>query len=232
MSRVEGIKDSLKWLSGEELRDVADWLGRRISAVREDHAAGELAAAEVQELPPHVTIDEYFAFEESSQFKHEYVNGALYPINGPSVDHVRITCQLLVAFATHLRNGPCEALASNLMLRIHVEDQEIVYRPDLVIACNKKEWGKHYVRNPKLVAEVLSPSTQDIDRREKAMHYNHVRSIEEYVFVEQDEYRVVVHRRADNWIIPQVYAGPDAVVEFRSIGLAVPLKQIYAGTLQ
>jgi Uma2 family endonuclease len=81
-----------------------------------------------------------------------------------------------------------------------------------------------------LVAEVLSPSTEHIDRREKAMTYDRVTSIAEYALLEQDEHKVIVHRRAENWR-PRAYTGPQAVVEFRSIGLSVPLAQIYEGTL-
>jgi Uma2 family endonuclease len=115
-------------------------------------------------------------------------------------------------------------------LRIRSETDEIVYYPDLVVACNREEWGTNYVCNPKLVVEILSPSTEHIDRREKAMTYRRVDSIEEYVLLEQDEHRIVVHRRAENWK-PHMYTGPQAAAEFRCLGLCVPLTQIYDGTL-
>jgi Uma2 family endonuclease len=86
------------------------------------------------------------------------------------------------------------------------------------------------VRNPKLVVEILSPSTKHIDRREKAMTYRRIASVEEYVLVAQDELEVIVQRRAENWR-PQSCAAREAMVEFRSIGLSVPLAQIYEGTL-
>ena len=62
------------------------------------------------------------------------------------------------------------------------------------------------------------------------MTYRRIPSLEEYVLLAQDDYEVTVQRRADNWR-PQSYCGPQAQVEFRSIGLSVPLAQIYAGTL-
>jgi hypothetical protein len=62
------------------------------------------------------------------------------------------------------------------------------------------------------------------------MTYRRVLSIEEYVLLEQDEHKVIVHRRSENWA-PQVYAGAEALAEFRSISLSVPLTHIYAGTL-
>jgi Uma2 family endonuclease len=180
--------------------------------------------------PPFMTIEEYMEFEEHSQFRHEYVNGIVHAMSGPSLAHVRIAGELFVAFKTHLRGSSCEPFATDAKLRIRSETDEIVYYPDIVVACNRDEWGTNYLCNPRLVAEVLSPSTEHIDRREKAMTYRRVTSIAEYALLEQDEHKVIVHRRAENWR-PRAYTGPQAVVEFRSIGLSVPLAQIYEGTL-
>lgn len=63
------------------------------------------------------------------------------------------------------------------------------------------------------------------------MTYRRVDSIEEYVLIEQSEYKLAVHRRAENWT-PQLYVGPASVAEFRSISLAIPLAGIYQGTLE
>lgn len=62
------------------------------------------------------------------------------------------------------------------------------------------------------------------------MTYRRIPSVEEYVLVEQNEHKVIVQRREDLWR-PSAYFGPEAVAEFRSIGLSLPLTQIYEGTL-
>jgi Uma2 family endonuclease len=177
-----------------------------------------------------MTVDEYLEFEEKSPVRHEYVNGAIYEMTGVSVAHARIARELIMAVADHLRGGPCEPFSTSLKLLIRSDTDEVFYYPDMMIACQRDDWKKNYVRNPKLVAEILSPSTQHIDRREKAMTYRRIASLEEYVLLAQDDHKVIVQRRADNWR-PQSYSGPEAMVEFRSIGLSVPLAQIYEGTL-
>ena len=63
------------------------------------------------------------------------------------------------------------------------------------------------------------------------MTYQRVEAIEEYVVIPQDQPRVIVHRRAEEWR-PMLYSGVDARIEFRSIGLQLPLAQIYQGSLQ
>jgi Uma2 family endonuclease len=151
-------------------------------------------------------------------------------MTAPAIAHSRIAGELFIAVNAHLRGSPCEVFAAAVNLYIRPAGDEIVYIPDLVVACNRDEWDKNWLCNPKLVAEILSPSTRDTDLREKAMTYRRVASIEEYVLLEQAEHRVTVHRRAENWM-PRVYSGPEAVAEFQSISLSIPLTQIYAGTL-
>ena len=226
---LEDIRHALKDLSTDERDAIARWLQDMISAPDRSYRVEEPQPAYAC-AQPFMTLDEYMKFEEESSFRHEYVNGVVYAMSGPSLAHARITGELFVAFKTHLRGSPCEPFATDAKLRIRSETDEIVYYPDVVVACNRDEWGTHYVCSPKLVVEILSPSTEHIDRREKAMTYRRVGSIEEYVLLEQDEHKVIVHRRAENWK-PHMYMGLKAVAEFRSIGISVPLAQIYEGTL-
>jgi Uma2 family endonuclease len=81
-----------------------------------------------------------------------------------------------------------------------------------------------------LVIEVLSPTTQSIDLREKALSYKRLQSVEEYVIAAQTECRVTVYRRAEGWE-PHTYAGYDALLELRSVGLKLALDEIYRTAL-
>jgi Uma2 family endonuclease len=227
---LEDIKHALKHLSTDERDVIASWLQELASIPDRSYRVEEPQSAYARAQPPLLTLDEYMEFEEQSSFRHEYVNGVVHAMSGASLPHVRITGELFVAFKSHLRGRPCEPFASDAKLLIRSETDEIVYYPDVMVACNREEWGTNYVCNPKLVVEILSPSTKHIDRREKAMTYRRVDSIEEYVLLEQDEHQVIVHRRAEHWK-PHMYTGAQAVAEFRCIGLRVPLAQIYEGTL-
>jgi Uma2 family endonuclease len=104
---------------------------------------------------------------------------------------------------------------------------EIAYYPDLFVDCRPDTRNTHYVQDPKLIVEVLSPATQLIDRREKLQNYRLIDSVEEYVLIAQDERRVIVYPRAERWK-PRVYRSLEAAMELRSIDLTVPLDQLYA----
>ena len=230
MDTLAEIQHALERLSIGEREVIADWLQKLTEAQSPGYGVAAPRSSNAAAQHPFMTIDEYLEFEEQSPVRHEYVNGAVYAMNGVSVAHARIARELVMTVGGHLRGGPCELFSTDLKLRIRTDTDEVFYYPDMMVACQRDDWGANYVRNPKLVAEILSPSTQHIDRREKAMTYRRIASLEEYVLLAQDDHKVIVHRRAENWR-PQSYTGPQATVEFRSIGLSVPLAQIYEGTL-
>ena len=231
MNTIAELKQALRTLSAADLESIADWLEWQVeeSRYRTFHvreAQPEYAADE----PLVMTWEEYLVFEEQSPYRHEYVNGTVYAMSGASLAHNRIAQELVVAFRTHLRGGPCEPFFLDAKLEIRAASAKIMYYPDLMVSCRPEDRTDRLVRNPKLVVEILSKSTQHIDRREKAMTYQCVEAIEEYVLIAQDQPRIIVHRREEGWR-PMLCSGMDARIEFRSIGLEMRLAQIYQGSL-
>lgn len=174
----------------------------------------------------HLTLEEYDQLEEQSPVRHEYINGVLYAMSGASIAHNCLAGNLFAAFHAHLRGSPCKAFTADQQLHMKSGADEIIYYPDVMVACQRDQWTKNKVRNPKLIVEVLSPSTREIDRREKSLNYRRTSSIEEYVIAAQDAPELAIHRRREHWR-REVVTGPDAIIEFRSIGLALPLARIY-----
>jgi Uma2 family endonuclease len=189
----------------------------------------------VEEARPAYQVDEplfmsfeaYFDFEERSSIRHEFVNGFVFAMTGPSVAHVAVAGNLTFAFRSRLKRGPCNVFTSDLKVHIQREANKICYYPDVVVDCRPDAREKYFVRSPKLIVEVLSPSTHVTDRREKLQHCSLIESLEEYVLAAQDEHKIVVYRRADGWR-PHTYAGVEAVAEFRSMEWVIPLSEVYA----
>ena len=185
---------------------------------------------ELKREPFPMTWEEYLAFEAQSSHRHEYVNGFAYAMGGESLAHNQLVQVLVVAFSSHVHGGLCAPFFLQVKLEIRSGSDEIMYYPDVMISCRTEDRSEQVVRNPKLVVEVLSTFTLDIDRREKAMTYRRIETIEEYVLVAQHQPIVTVHRRAEGWR-PMLYSGMGALVEFRSIGLRMPLAEIYQDSL-
>ena len=176
------------------------------------------------------TVEEYFELEERSTLRHEYINGAIYEMTGVSLAHNKISLKLSSLLMQHVGNGPCQVFSTDVKLNLKLGTDQIFYYPDVMVACDDRGWGSHFIHNPKLVIEVLSPSTQSTDLREKALSYKRLSSVEEYVVAAQNECRVTVYRRSERWE-PQAYAGHEAVLELRSVGLAMPLFDVYRAVL-
>ena len=84
------------------------------------------------------------------------------------------------------------------------------------------------VINPALLIEVLSPSTELVDREFKAEQYKQIAALREYALVSQAEARVEVYRRQDggHWRLTE-FAGMEAAARFESVEASVPLSEIY-----
>jgi Uma2 family endonuclease len=232
MSTITELKQALRGLSAMDLEGIADWLEAQVeeSRYRTFHVREAQLEYRPEDEPLFMTWEEYLAFEERSPYRHEYINGAVYAMSGASLAHNRIAQVLVVALRSHLRGGPCEPYFLEAKLEIRAGSDLITYYPDAMVSCRPEGRADQIVRNPKLVVEILSKSTQHIDRREKALVYQRVEAIEEYALIAQNLPRVIVHRRAEGWR-PMLYCGMDAQVELRSIGLHMPLAQIYEGSL-
>jgi Uma2 family endonuclease len=178
-----------------------------------------------------MTLEEFFDFEGRNEGRYEYVNGLVFAITGPTVVHERIRQRLATAFSIHMRGKPCEVFSGGAKVLIQQDETQICYYPDVMVDCRRDSWDERFVRYPKLVIEILSPSTQHIDRREKLQNYRLIDSVEEYVLVTQHERKMIVYRRADGWG-QLVCSGPDGDVEFRSINLVLTLREVYDDILE
>jgi Uma2 family endonuclease len=227
MHTIEEIHHALRLLTLEEREHVAGWLeGYQDEEVNVPIVVAEPSAVRAVDPPPYMSVEEYVEFEESSPMRHEYVNGAVYAMSGASLAHNRIVSRLHVALEKRLRGGPCETFTQHLKLKLTPDSDTFFYYPDLMVSCDRAGWYDKWIVNPRLVVEVLSSSTKQIDRREKALTYRRVETIEEYAIVAQHTRQVTIHRRADYWV-PQMESGPEAVAEFRCVGACIPLAEIY-----
>ena len=144
-----------------------------------------------------LAVDEYLRQERLAESKSEYVNGSVDAMSGGTIDHNRIAGNIFWRLASQLSGRPCEVFNSDMKVRI---DKANVFRyPDLSGLCgplNFYDDAADVYRNPTLIVEVLSPSTEKLDRGEKFALYKLIDSLKEYVLVRQDRREVEVFR---NW---------------------------------
>jgi Uma2 family endonuclease len=146
----------------------------------------------------------YLLIEQSAKHKHEYLDGVVYEWQGLATEamaggtreHNRISMNIYMALRQQLPRG-CEVYASELKVRTH--DQSAYFYPDVVVSCAAQpEDEPMVVHEPCLVVEVLSPSTEAFDRKDKFRAYETIQSIEAYVLVSQTGQAVEVAVRDAN----------------------------------
>jgi Uma2 family endonuclease len=176
-----------------------------------------------------LSIEEYLAADRVSELPSEYHDGELFPISAVSWEHGLIVANLSRRIAERPEGGSCHIAAQ---VRIGVGPTAFVF-PDQVVVCGKPEFTdeeKDTITNPKVIVEVLSPSTADYNYGGKFALYRRLPSLEEYVLIAQDRPNVDVFLKTPDgrWLLTP-YEGWQAVVKLDSLGLALPLAELYAG---
>lgn len=181
-------------------------------------------------IPSGFSPEDYLALERDNTVRHEYRRGLVYAMAGGSDDHSRLCINFITAINLHLRDGDCQFFSADV--KVNYADA-FFYYPDAFVTCDPRDREDRYVkRYPKLIAEVLSPSTENFDRGEKFEDYQQLESLEEYVLIAQNQMRVECRRRVQDasslrWETV-VYEAGDAV-RLRSIGLEMPIEELYRG---
>ena len=175
-----------------------------------------------------ISVDDYLAGELESDIRHEYLNGVVYAMAGSSDNHNAIILKLCSALDHHLSGGRCRVQMIDAKVRIAVADDEIFYYPDIMVLCDRRDSQDYFKRYPKVVVEVLSPSTESIDRRERFLNYRRIETLEEYVLVAQDKLEVTVFARGKLWQ-PEILTERGQVLSLPSLNFQMPLAEVYSG---
>lgn len=226
MSRFEDLRRELARLNDSQRRAIISWLSRQNDSIYNADRIEEPRPAYATPLPELMTLEEFFEFQEYSPIPYEFVNGIIRAVSAPSVPHCLVAQNIFRAIDSHLRPGPCVPFIAGGEVNLSLGSDKIVYKPDIFVSCDKSSWHEKWIPNPRFVVEVLSPSTQQIDRKEKAVNYRRVPSMEEYVIASQKHAELIIYRRVAHWL-PEIVSGERAVAEFRSLGVSVPLSIIY-----
>ena len=174
--------------------------------------------------PKRVTFDEYLAFEESSPVRHELIEGVIFAITGGSDTHNIICGNLLIDIGGPLR-GRCQTFQGQMKLKVEHHTDGDGYYPDIMVSCSPTDRERLYRKEPVLLIEVLSPSTESLDRGGKFVNYTHIPLLQEYVLVAQDVPQVEIMRRRNAWRPDFLFMGDALTLE--CVNLSIPVATIY-----
>lgn len=172
-----------------------------------------------------ISFVDYLAGERDVEVRSEYRDGQVVAMAGASETHNTISADFAARINIHLPTH-CRVWQADMKVVGETWDkQPFSYYPDIMVACAANTADPYYRTNPLLIIEVLSPSTQRIDLREKFRHYTQIPALQEYVVVSQDSPYVRIFRRRSGWQVEHYHAGDCFTLE--SIGLELPVNLIY-----
>jgi len=187
-------------------------------------------AVNLRELPTHFyTLDEYFALEGAGHARYEYWDGEIFCMSGGTEQHGRISGNLYFILRQQLSGRACEAFTSEHPISTPTLPP---YRyPDVSVACGNARFEKidkiDVLTNPTLIVEVLSPTTESRDRKEKRIAYQAIPSLAEYLLITQDAPHITHFiRQDDNWQRSD-YGDLKALVVLPSIECVLALSEVY-----
>ncbi len=146
---------------------------------------------QAKQLP--VSIKDYLAGELKSDVRHEFYDGSVYAMAGAGRHHNIISLNIATLLRQKSRGTPCRTFVADM--KLNITELNRFYYPDILLGCDESDNHEYYLQNPCLIVEVLSPSTEAIDRREKLHAYKDITSLKEYVMVSQEKQELELYRR-------------------------------------
>lgn len=176
-----------------------------------------------------ISEEEYLAMEEAATEKHEYYNGRIFAMSGGSNTHALLGLNAGATLRAALRGSQCRAVGSDQ--RVKIEKTGLQTYPDAAAYCLPARFqgrNNEMLLSPKIIIEVLSPSTEKYDRTDKFDHYKQIPELTDYILIAQE--RVLVEhfaRHPDGGWLLRSYNDRESHVELKELGITLALSDFY-----
>jgi len=184
--------------------------------------------SQTDELLKRESLKAYFALEYTADRRHEYMDGKIVATAYTSEEHGTIVSNLNRLLGNCLLEKDCSVYASDRML--FVPGCNGSFYPDVLVVCGDHEFYQIHKNmkatlNPSIIIEVLSNSTEHLDKTHKTRCYKQIPSLRQMLFVAQSEMHVRILEKEDGkWIDTEFYETEDVL----KIGdCNIPLTEVY-----
>ena len=176
--------------------------------------------------PRCMTADEYLEWEAHQEIRHEFCKGEIFAMSGGTKDHDELAFNMRRQLIDSVESDRCRMSGSDV--KVKVRDGLFFRYPDLSVSCDERDTSSDtFYTFPKLIVEVLSDSTKNIDRDDKFQEYIQIPTLEEYVLISTKRMQVECFRRGEGrmWLYFAYKAGE--MVEIASMGVEFLIEQLY-----
>jgi Uma2 family endonuclease len=174
--------------------------------------------------PKRMTFEEYLEFEQCAETKHEFVDGFVFAMAGATDRHNHLTGSIFARAYLAALNTQCYIYKENMKLRT---PDGTGYYPDVFAVCDANDADAMVKTTACFIVEVLSDSTEDLDRGEKWGRYQKLPSLQRYILVSQETKRLEVYtRQQDHTWLYEVLEDEDRL-KLPCINASITLSEIY-----
>ncbi len=179
------------------------------------------------DLKKYYSVEEYFDLEEISELRHEYFKGALFELEGSTLNHNRIVRNIVNSLLSLVRKKGWDIFTESV--KLEAAQSKCFLYPDIMLTSDADDLKQEFfIRCPSIIVEVLSESTARYDRDFKLRQYKAIRSLQYYMLVSQDEVRVELFSRLNDfqWQYED-FVELNQIINLEKLDIKLSLEDIY-----
>ena len=175
-----------------------------------------------------ITLEEFFRWDDGTETHYELIGGFPVAMAPPAEVHRVLAVRLVTRIDGALSaRRPCNAQVDAGVIR--PDRADTYFEADIAASCAPIEIGRQAIRDPFLIVEILSPSTERHDRRVKLPAYRQMETVQEILLVASDERYAELHRRAGKQWITEILRGNEARISLISVSVEIAIADLYEG---
>ena len=175
------------------------------------------------------STEEYLALEETADYKSEYIDGEIIPMAGGSTNHNQIAGNFYAELNFAFKRLDYRVFMSDV--RLWIPQRRIYTYPDVMVVAGEPEYyddRTDTITNPRVIIEVLSPSTKRYDSNKKFEAYRTIPTFEEYLLIDQTRIYIEHFSQTDNkqWLFRDYHPSVQEIT-LASVSFQISLADIY-----
>jgi Uma2 family endonuclease len=175
-----------------------------------------------------MSLDEFLRWDDGTDRHYELIGGFPLAMAPPAAAHRMLAMRLGSRIEAALeKRRPCNAQGEAGIL--HPERSDTYFEADLAASCERHEFGQQALKEPFLIVEILSASTERHDRRVKLPAYRQIATVQEILLIASDGLYAELHRRSGAQWITEILRGGDALLSLASVPIEIRLADLYDG---
>ncbi len=176
-----------------------------------------------------VSAEEFLEIDFGSDRRFQLIDGFIYAMAGGTPAHARVQGNLIAFLHGRLRGSGCRPYGPDMALKT---TQFSIRYPDVTVYCGNpgrpENENSKLLADPRVIIEVLSPSTRGSDQSQKLIEYKALSSVDTIVFVDPEGETIEVAQRQHDRIWPDELLRVEHQLDLPSLAIEIPREEIFA----